>query len=347
MERVRYVPDSNWYGLDVLTIEVNDLGHKGAGGERTTQKEILVSIEPVNDSPILRDVPVNLTAYEDTTLEIPEIYFEDEDLMTEHDGNLSPLFELSVQVQHGELDSSDEDAMLINSEIQFKVKNEFRVVATKEIVNRILRSLTYRGDLNFNTDDLSREESLRIKVRDVTDNDGHVLETSEILQDEVVIPLYVLAVNDLPTLYVPDTQIVLINGLQVNVLGEEIEDDGITVQLSVSNEHSTLNFLEHHLDVNVTTLNNRTVTLSSFTVEPLNEMLRKLTYTRTTRFEGGDTISMKVNENHVTTMDIFVNNRRDEEENSVAVPVLKNLIPTQGMSGTKIVLDLEQDLEDV
>ena len=91
-----------------MTITINDRGHKGAGGALTTKKEILLSIEPQNDPPRLYDAPSNLTAQEDTILELPIMYFEDDDLLSHQ---VVPLFELSISVQHGEILSTDQDAL--------------------------------------------------------------------------------------------------------------------------------------------------------------------------------------------------------------------------------------------
>ena len=91
-----------------MTITINDRGHKGAGGALTTRKEILLSIEPQNDPPRLYDVPLNLTAQEDTILELPIMYFEDDDLLSHQ---VVPLFELSISVQHGEILSTDQEAL--------------------------------------------------------------------------------------------------------------------------------------------------------------------------------------------------------------------------------------------
>ena len=308
-----------------MTITMNDRGHKGAGGALTTRKEILLSIEPQNDPPRLYDVPTNITAQEDTTLELPIMYFEDDDLLSHQ---IIPLFELSVSVQHGEILSTDEEA-LQSMEIQLQESNTIRVVGNADSINRILASMTYRGDENFNTEDEVREETLRIEIRDVTDNFGETLSTAEILKDQVEIPIHVLAVNDLPTLHIPDTQIVRIEGLKLDLSPEEMNQD-VRVTLSVSNEYSTLSFYEYHVDVNVTTISNRTLTLMSQDVNAINTMLGELTYTRITRFEGGDSITMTVNDNHVTTMDIFVHNR-DHDDGS-DVPIIRSLSPNRGSS---------------
>jgi len=168
-----------------MTITIDDRGHKGAGGPLTTRKEILLSIEPQNDSPRLVDTPTNLTAQEDSILELPMMHFEDDDLLSPE---VSPLFELYILVQHGEILCTDEQAMS-NTEIQLEERNEIRVVGIAEDLNRILGSMTYQGDSNFNTEDELREETLTIQVRDVTDNFGQTLASTDVLQDQVVIPL--------------------------------------------------------------------------------------------------------------------------------------------------------------
>ena len=46
-----YTPDANYFGEDSLHITINDKGHHGDGGEKTTEHTIGLTITPVNDVP--------------------------------------------------------------------------------------------------------------------------------------------------------------------------------------------------------------------------------------------------------------------------------------------------------
>lgn len=68
LESLLYIPDPDWYGIDVLTIHVNDLGNIGEDGEKDDLRKILIDVTHVQDTPIIY-IPSEdlLIAIEDTT----------------------------------------------------------------------------------------------------------------------------------------------------------------------------------------------------------------------------------------------------------------------------------------
>ncbi|MCG3128908.1 MAG: hypothetical protein CHACPFDD_03804 [Phycisphaerae bacterium] len=48
---VTYSPDLNYFGADVMNLTANDLGNSGAGGPKTANKTINISVTPQNDPP--------------------------------------------------------------------------------------------------------------------------------------------------------------------------------------------------------------------------------------------------------------------------------------------------------
>ena len=51
--QAEYTPDADWFGVDTLTISINDLGNIGAGGAFNLTRQILLDVEAVEDSPVL------------------------------------------------------------------------------------------------------------------------------------------------------------------------------------------------------------------------------------------------------------------------------------------------------
>ncbi|MHC4875658.1 MAG: Ig-like domain-containing protein [Planctomycetota bacterium] len=67
LDGLSYQPNQDYRGADTLTILVNDLGHKGAGGSRTTTDTIALTVDEVNDDPEIV-APMTVQAIEDTDL---------------------------------------------------------------------------------------------------------------------------------------------------------------------------------------------------------------------------------------------------------------------------------------
>jgi hypothetical protein len=61
-----YVPDRDWYGMDMVGVYLNDLGNIGKGDFEDLQRYILINITEVNDPPIIELPEIDmLTAQED------------------------------------------------------------------------------------------------------------------------------------------------------------------------------------------------------------------------------------------------------------------------------------------
>ena len=55
-----YSPDPDWFGVDTLTIYVNDLGNVGVDGEKDTTRTILIDVAPVQDPPVINTPSLDL-----------------------------------------------------------------------------------------------------------------------------------------------------------------------------------------------------------------------------------------------------------------------------------------------
>ena len=66
---IQYTPDSNFYGIEVVVITVNDLGSIGYGGPKELIRRIVIAIAAVEDPPVilLPDSLSLLHLMEDTT----------------------------------------------------------------------------------------------------------------------------------------------------------------------------------------------------------------------------------------------------------------------------------------
>ncbi|KAJ1434348.1 hypothetical protein B484DRAFT_417484, partial [Ochromonadaceae sp. CCMP2298] len=59
-----YTPDADWFGVDLFSITLNDLGNLG-GGQRTLSRQILLDIGSVEDAPVII-LPGTMQTVEDT-----------------------------------------------------------------------------------------------------------------------------------------------------------------------------------------------------------------------------------------------------------------------------------------
>ena len=64
-----YAPGANFNGSDVLTVVINDLGNTGAGGTKTATQTTAITINPINDAPVI-STPVSVTGNEDTNINV-------------------------------------------------------------------------------------------------------------------------------------------------------------------------------------------------------------------------------------------------------------------------------------
>ena len=65
---LRYIPDAEYSGNDVLTLTTSDLGNTGTGGVKTTTTTLGLSVTSINDSPQINLPNVDLSTTEDQTL---------------------------------------------------------------------------------------------------------------------------------------------------------------------------------------------------------------------------------------------------------------------------------------
>ena len=72
LSSVVYVPNANFNGGDTLTVVVTDQGAYGAGGVQQDSRTVSITVQAVNDGPVLT-APSNLTTSEDVDLTISDV----------------------------------------------------------------------------------------------------------------------------------------------------------------------------------------------------------------------------------------------------------------------------------
>ena len=67
LEGLSYQPVGDYFGADLLTIEVDDQGNTGSGGALTDIGQVQITVTPVNDGPAATITPVSYAVSENTT----------------------------------------------------------------------------------------------------------------------------------------------------------------------------------------------------------------------------------------------------------------------------------------
>jgi hypothetical protein len=68
LPQLTYTPNANWFGVDVFTVFVNDLGNYGVGGSKFLRRKVVIDVAMVPDTPKIAVPEVDLLiAEEDST----------------------------------------------------------------------------------------------------------------------------------------------------------------------------------------------------------------------------------------------------------------------------------------
>ncbi|MGI0485065.1 beta strand repeat-containing protein [Pantanalinema rosaneae CENA516] len=183
LQSLIYRGNQDFNGTDALTVNVSDLGNTGNGVALSDTKVLAITINPVNDAPVLT-VPGAQSANENTDLRITGIQVSDVDAGT---GNIT----VSLSVVSGRLTLGSTTGITISQGSNQSSSMVFS--GTLAAINNALNNLIYRGNLDFNGAD-----SLTISVSD-NGNTGSGIA----LGDTETIAINVLGINSPPSITLP------------------------------------------------------------------------------------------------------------------------------------------------
>ena len=270
-----YIGRKDVFGADRITLTADDQNNTGTGGRKTDVKTIDVTVNAVNDAPILNVSTLSRSVQEDiSTLLNSGIRITDVD-------------SASVQVTLSALQGT---VSLNPTGITVTDNGTGTVTASGTVagLNSALGTLQYRGNLNFNGSD-----EIAIQVDDTVGGGG--------LTDAKTLSVTVVAVNDPPTLTVPTT--LAVNEDETLTFGQgtlvltDVDSGATPISLTLSVTSGTLSLAAAGL----TGTGNGTRSLSyTGTVDALQAALDSLTYQGNLNFNGGDKLNIRVSDGGAT-----------------------------------------------
>ena len=269
-----YIGQRDAFGIDRLTLVVDDRGNTGGGGRKTDTKTIDITVNPVNDAPILNVSSLTRTVNEDISTVIGNgIRITDVD---------SPSVQVTLSALQGTLSLTPNAGITVNDNGTSTVTAS----GTLAGLNTALLALRYQGNLNFNGAD-----QIAILV-----NDGS-------LTDSKTLAVTVTPVNDLPTLTVPSSltvnedEVLNFNLVPGTLTLTDVDSGTTPISLNLSVTSGTLSLITTGL----TGTGNGTRTLNyTGPVDLLQAALDSLTYQGNLNFNGSDRLNIRVNDGGAT-----------------------------------------------
>jgi hypothetical protein len=271
-----YLGRRDVFGADRITITADDQNNTGTGGRKTDVKTIDVTVNPVNDAPILNIASLTRTVREDISTTIGAgIRITDVD---------SPSVQVTLSALQGTI------SLTPNAGITVTDNGTGTVTASGTVagLNTALGTLRYQGNLNFNGSD-----EIAVQVDDTVGGGG--------LTDAKTLSVTVTPVNDLPTLTVPTSLSVnedeVLSFVPGTLLLTDVDSGSNPISLGLSVTSGTLSLATEGL----TGTGNGTRTLSfTGTVDALQAALDTLTYQGNLNFNGNDRLNIAVNDRGFT-----------------------------------------------
>lgn len=181
-----YRGNLNFNGVDTLTVLTSDRGNQGSGGIKTDTDLINITVNPVNDAPI-NTVPGVQTVNEDTNLVFNTL---GSNLISASDldvGEGNGQAQITLSVNDGVLSLSRTTGLTFTSG-NGTANKVMTFKGTLENLNAALNGLTYRGNQDFNGND----------ILTITTNDLGNFGSGGAKADTDTINITVNPVNDIP-----------------------------------------------------------------------------------------------------------------------------------------------------
>jgi hypothetical protein len=143
MYSVTYLPSPDYNGVDLLEVEANDLGWTGDGGPQSDRVEVPITINAVNDPPLLSHVPPQLTAISGHPLTVaPLAEVSDPDVLS------SVPVQCTVSALHGGLSLGSSTGLIFTvGDGNTDATMTFR--GTYAAVNAGLSQVVYASDMGY------------------------------------------------------------------------------------------------------------------------------------------------------------------------------------------------------
>jgi VCBS repeat-containing protein len=277
-----YTGNANFSGTDTLTIVANDNGNIGNGGALTATQTIGITVNAVNDAPLLT-VPTSLTVAEDTNLTLSGI------TITDVDSGASAI-NVTLSATQGTITLGTVPAGVAVSN---NGTSDVTLIGTLTAVRTALANSTlrYLGNVNYNGPD-----TITVAIND----DGNTGFGGPLTATRSI-NVTVTPVNDAPTLTLPgaqtvseDSDLVLTGATGIILTDVDSGTSPIRVSLGVTN--GTL-ILGSTNGITFTSGSNgtRTATFTG-TVEDVRAALDTLTYRPNANYSGADTLTVSVND---------------------------------------------------
>jgi len=276
-----YRGNANFNSSDTLTLEINDLGNTGEGGELTTRKEIDLTVNAVNDAPV-NIMPGSQTVDEEATLILNRgmgnaIQVSDVDAdestgvaqvtVTAGNGVLTLAQTIGLSFLNG--DGTTDSTMTFSGSL--------------EALNAALNGMAYRGNKDF-----FGQDAITVTTSDL----GHTGKPGTLI-DSDKLTVTVKNLNDTPTISgIPPVSVVEGNTYSFTPTAQDIDGDRLT--FSILNKPSWATFDPNTgtlsgapVETNIGIINDiviqvsdgtETISLNPFSIEVIDSRIR-----------GGDT----------------------------------------------------------
>ncbi len=219
---LRYRGNQDFNGSDTLTVVADDLGNSGAGGPLTTNNSVAITVNPVNDRPILSLPPLPISTDEDVVLPLSLISVADVDAGT------SPI-RMTLTAQNGTLTLASLVGLTFTSGTG-TADAVMDFTGALADVNVAVAPLSYLGNLNYNGSEL-----LSFLVSDQgASGSGGPLTTSGSL------PMTIIPVNDVPVASTVNVTTPEDIPILITLVASDVDLDPLTFSIVTSSTNGAL-----------------------------------------------------------------------------------------------------------
>lgn len=290
LEGLTFTPDLDYSGSASLDVSVDDQGNTGAGGALSDYQTISITVDPVNDAPVITS-PGPQTTPESTPLSFSSA---NSNLISVADVDAaSNSVRLSLSVANGTLTLSGTAGLTF---LTGDGMGDAVLVFTGTLanINAALDGLIYAPTFAF-----SGTDQLNILIEDLG-NTG----AGGLLSDSAQVDITIAAVNDPPTVTVPGNQTVAedtglifssANGNAITVGDPDAGSLPVQVTLAVSQGTLTLGGLTG-ITLSVGDGTNDSVLTFSGTLTDINAALEGLIYQGSLDYVGADLLVIMVDD---------------------------------------------------
>jgi len=313
-----YAPSANYNGTDTMTLLVNDLAHNGPDGAKTDTKNVTLTINAVNDSPV-NSVATAQTMNEDATLTFST---GNSNLISIADVDAdSADLQLSLDVLHGTLTLSGVAGL---TAVSGNGSGSVSLTGPINAVNTALAGLVYAPAAQYNGSD-----TLTVTTSDLGSTGSGGVKT-----DVDTVAITIDAVNDAPVNTVPaaqsmneDATLTFSSGNSNLISIDDVDVGSADLQVSLSVLHGSLT-LSGVAGLSAVSGNGSGSVSLTGPINAVNTALAGLMYAPVAQYNGSDTFTITTSDlgntgsggiqTDVDTVAIAVNAVNDAPVNTVA-----------------------------